>query len=58
MTGEEIRTRRQQAGLSQVELARLLDVDVGTVSRWERGAMQPRPYVEHAVLYVLRKYTK
>ncbi len=37
MTGPDLRTARKQLGLTQTGLARLLDVDVTTISRWERG---------------------
>lgn len=40
MTPTELRTTRKQLGLSQAGLASLLDVDVMTISRWERG-VQP-----------------
>ena len=33
---------RAALGLTQVELAAVLDVQALTVSRWERGASQPR----------------
>jgi DNA-binding transcriptional regulator YiaG len=36
------RTLRIAAGLSLAELAEELDVDKGTLSRWERGLESPR----------------
>jgi len=33
----ELKAFRQEFGITQVELARLLGVDVMTLSRWERG---------------------
>lgn len=36
-----LRSSRIAAGLSQIELARLLDVTQGSVSRWEIGMKQP-----------------
>jgi transcriptional regulator with XRE-family HTH domain len=39
--GKGIRTARLAAGLSQAKLAKLLSLDVMTVSRWERGKMLP-----------------
>lgn len=38
MTPEELRTRRQQLGLSQAGLAAFLSVDQRIISRWETGA--------------------
>ncbi len=41
-SAETIRALRRRLGLTQAELARQLDTDPGTVSRWERGVTQPR----------------
>lgn len=41
MTPDEIKAIRQQFGASQEELARLLGINAGTVSRWERGLSTP-----------------
>ncbi|MFT4040411.1 MAG: tetratricopeptide repeat protein [Thermomicrobiales bacterium] len=43
MTGERIRAIRRSLGLSQVQLAEVLDVSNITVSRWEQGRAQPHP---------------
>jgi transcriptional regulator with XRE-family HTH domain len=37
MSGSKIKQWREARDLSQEELAKLLGVDVMTVSRWERG---------------------
>jgi len=37
MTSREFKTMRLKKNYSQSQLAREFDVDVGTVSRWERG---------------------
>lgn len=37
MTGDTLRRAREELGLSQAELARLFEVTVTTISRWERG---------------------
>jgi transcriptional regulator with XRE-family HTH domain len=39
---EQIATKRRRLGLSFREVAHLLGVDEGTVSRWESGEWQPR----------------
>ncbi len=44
MEGQEIRQLRRRAGLTQEALAERLDVDQGTISRWERGIERPRPH--------------
>jgi non-specific serine/threonine protein kinase len=41
--GERVRQVRLRLGLSQIELARLLDVSNVTVNRWERGRVLPGP---------------
>lgn len=43
MDGAMIRYLRRRLGATQMELAERLDVDQGTVSRWERGVESPRP---------------
>lgn len=43
MTGSSIRTFRLGLGLTQWELAEMLGVDQGRISRWERGIESPRP---------------
>lgn len=44
--------------LSQAELAAELGVDVGTVSRWERGTQQAPRYVELALCELERRQVK
>lgn len=39
MTGEELRTRREQLGLSQSQLAVALKRHHDTISKWERGVL-------------------
>ena len=39
MTPDDLAAFRERLGLSQADLARLLDVPDSTVSRWERGLM-------------------
>lgn len=41
LSADEVRAERDARGLSQAEFARLLGVDVMTVSRWERGERTP-----------------
>ncbi len=41
MTGEEIRRWREERGIEQAELARLLGLDKVTVYRWEAGLRSP-----------------
>lgn len=42
MTGDELRFLRNQLGLSQAQLSRLLDVPASTIARWERGELAIR----------------
>ena len=41
MEGDEIRTLREELGVSQQELARRLQVAHSTVNRWENGHIEP-----------------
>ncbi|MGG7644795.1 helix-turn-helix domain-containing protein [Rhodovulum sp. YNF3179] len=43
LEGSRIRELRRRLGVTQQELACRIDVDQGTVSRWERGVERPRP---------------
>jgi transcriptional regulator with XRE-family HTH domain len=40
--GERLRACRRERGISQEKLADLLEVDEGTVRRWERGRSRPK----------------
>ena len=42
ISGEEIRTLREQANLSQAAFARYLNLTAGYVSQLERGTKQPK----------------
>jgi len=52
MKREDLQAWRKKTGYSQGRLARVLEVDVMTVSRWERGIMQPPPYIKWALAYL------
>ncbi|TCO71562.1 helix-turn-helix domain-containing protein [Rhodovulum euryhalinum] len=54
MDGKTIRHMRRRLGVTQRQLADRLDVDQGTVSRWERGVERPRPRREAELLKLLR----
>ena len=49
----DVKTWREQHGLTQRELANLLDLDPQTVSRWERGVKQPRGRILELALRAL-----
>lgn len=40
---DRIRKAREHAGLTQSALAEALGVAAGTIQRWEKGALNPRP---------------
>lgn len=46
---EEVRKLRRGLGLTQEELARLLNVSARTISRWERGASFPHPLAREKI---------
>lgn len=43
MTPAELKEWRLQAGLTQAQLARLLEVDNSTIARYEQGASKASP---------------
>lgn len=43
---------RAERGISQEDLARMLDVTVGVVSRWERGLQVPRRKLWPQIVHV------
>lgn len=50
-----LRLARERAGITQHQLARLIGVAGGErVSRWERGASQPRPEALHRIAEILK----
>ncbi|MDE3022427.1 MAG: helix-turn-helix domain-containing protein [Pseudomonadota bacterium] len=44
MTPNEIVYIRKSLGLTQADFARLFDVHIMTISKWERGVAVPSPY--------------
>ena len=47
MTPQDIVNLRNRLGWSQARLAQYLNIDKGTISRWERGVNAPsRPFVK------------
>jgi transcriptional regulator with XRE-family HTH domain len=54
MTPQELKSWRTRNGYSQGELARALDVDVMTISRWERG-VRSIPSFLHLALECMEK---
>lgn len=51
--GELIKERREELGYSQVKLASLLEVNSGTISRWESGKTQD---IRRKQICLLSKY--
>lgn len=51
---EAIIALRQAAGLTQETAARVLEVTMSSVSKWERGVATPQPMVQEAVVARLR----
>jgi DNA-binding transcriptional regulator YiaG len=52
MKTDELRRWRQRNGYSQGQLAKVLAVDVMTVSRWERGVREIPSFLHLALSYV------
>jgi tetratricopeptide (TPR) repeat protein/transcriptional regulator with XRE-family HTH domain len=51
---ERLAQRRKALGLTQEQLAELLDVERTTVTRWERGQAQPLPWLRPRLARALR----
>jgi transcriptional regulator with XRE-family HTH domain len=49
MVRDDLKQRRELLGFTQAQLARELEVDVVTVSRWERGVHPIPKYIELAI---------
>lgn len=58
MEGEKLKEKRAALGLTQVQLAEILDVKPNTVARWERGLLPVPRTVELAMETVERMYKK
>ena len=58
MEGEKLREKRIALGLTQSQLAEILDVKPNTVARWERGLLAVPRTVELAMETVERIYKK
>lgn len=58
MEGEKLKEKRAELGLTQAQLAEILDVKPNTVARWERGLLPVPRTVELAMATVERMYKK
>ena len=58
LTAKSFKEMRKAKGYTQAELAREFDVDVITVSRWERGAVRPIPRLAEIALVSLKPKRK
>jgi transcriptional regulator with XRE-family HTH domain len=58
MEGEKLKEKRIALGLTQAQLAEILDVKPNTVARWERGLLLVPRTVELAMETVERMYKK
>lgn len=51
----QLRAEREQRGWSQARVAELLETDIKTVSRWERGIVTPAPYLREKLCALFGK---
>ena len=58
MEGDKLKEKRIALGLTQAQLAEILDVKPNTVARWERGLLSVPRTVELAMETVERVYKK
>jgi transcriptional regulator with XRE-family HTH domain len=52
MKPDQLKNWREKNGYSQAHLARVLGIDVMTVSRWERGTNEAPAYLKMALSYL------
>ena len=52
MDADELKQWRKRTGYSQGKLAYLLEVDVMTISRWERSVMRIPSFLKWALAYI------
>lgn len=55
---EQLKSERQRLGLSQAELARVLNVSFEAISKWERELVIPAEITQEGALARLRKMKK
>ena len=55
MTGAEIKKRREEKGLTQEDLAKLIGVSRVTVARWETDKTKPLPIFQEILKKKLKK---
>ncbi len=58
MEGDKLKEKRVALGLTQAQLADILEVKPNTVARWERGLLSVPRTVELAMETVERMYRK
>lgn len=58
MEGDKLKEKRIALGLTQAQLAEILDVKPNTVARWERGLLSVPRTVELAMETIERRYKK
>jgi transcriptional regulator with XRE-family HTH domain len=56
--GQEIKRKREAIGWTQAWVASLLELDTGTISRWERDVWQPSPDNLASLKYLLGRRWK
>jgi len=55
--GQKIKRYRVERGLSLKKLAKLVDVDPGTIARWERGEVEPRRKLKGRLIMLFKGRT-
>lgn len=57
-SSEDVRREREKLGISQERLARILGVSVFTLSRWERGIIEPSAVTLRGIQGFLEDFKK
>jgi transcriptional regulator with XRE-family HTH domain len=54
----QLRSLRENQGLTQAEVAAILGVSPPRISEWERGVRTPKPLTQEAIIAKLKKKKK
>jgi len=56
--GQQLRTKRQSLGLSQTEVAALLDVSLSSIQKWELDMKTPKLVMQEGIMARLEAFSR